>query len=83
MRLGLDSYSTRNSGRDPIGVLSLAKKDSTVFDYNDADTNIGPLFHAGLFSLCPVFLRLETRPVHPNPPLEKRRLNNVNIVTAR
>ena len=25
MKLGLDSYSTRNSGRDPIGVLTLAK----------------------------------------------------------
>ena len=26
MKLGLDSYSTRNSGRDPIGVLALAKE---------------------------------------------------------
>ncbi|MFV2069052.1 MAG: sugar phosphate isomerase/epimerase family protein, partial [Pirellulales bacterium] len=26
MKLGLDSYSTRNSGRDPVGVLQLVKE---------------------------------------------------------
>ena len=35
MKLGLDSYSTRNSGLDPIGVLSLAKEielDGVLFE---------------------------------------------------